>query len=261
VAPDQPNVARIYDYFLGGTSNLAVDRAAADEIIRINPTAPDVVRENRAFLGRAVDHLAREKEIRQYLDIGAGLPTMENVHQIARRVDPDARVVYVDNDPDVIAQSVTLLADAAGVGAFEADIRAPERILGHPVTRELIDFTQPVGLLLVSILHLLTDDDHPHALVHRYVEALPRGSYVVVSHGQAPDASDAAAESRESVRAYNSKTGNALNLRSNAQIRAFFDGLQLLEPGVVDVAEWHATRAIARDEALGGFYGGVARVG
>lgn len=255
--PGRPNVARIYDYFLGGTNYLPADQAAGEEIISAQPEVPRIVRENRAFLGRAVRHLAGEAGLRQFLDVGAGLPTMENVHQIAQRTAPDARVVYADNDPAVVAQSETLLADSAGVGVIEADIRDPAAIFGHPVTRELLDLTRPVGLFLVAILHFLTDEDRPHELVRRYLDRLAPGSYLVITHGRAP--AQTAAENRDAERAYNASTRNALNLRSTAQITAFFDGLEILAPGVVNIASWPAAAATPSGGAEG-FYGGIGRV-
>jgi len=255
---EKPNIARIYDYLLGGTSNSPADRAAADELVRIQPIVAMSVRENRAFLGRAVRYLVAEAGIRQFLDIGAGLPTMENVHQIAQREAADARVVYVDNDPEVISQAQTLLAGSAGVGAIEADIRDPSGIFGHPVTRGLLDLTRPVGLLFVSLLHFLREEDRPHELVRSYLDSLAPGSYLVISHGRS--AAESSAESREAERAYNSSMDNALNLRSMERIEAFFEGLEIVEPGVVNIALWGNTTADQRDDSRDGFYGGIGRL-
>ncbi len=255
--PESVNIARIYDYFLGGTNNLPADRAAAEQIIRVQPDVPQMVRENRAFLGRAVRYLAGDAGVRQFLDVGAGLPTMDNVHQIAQRSAPEARVVYADNDPAVVAEARTLLTGTAGVGAIGADIRDPDGILDYPVTGEMLDLTRPVGLFFVAILHFLADEDQPHDLVRRYLGRLVPGSYLVITHARA--LAQTAAESQDAARSYNASTGNALKLRSIARITAFFDGLEILEPGVVNIASWPGTPDGPQARAEG-FYGGIGRM-
>jgi hypothetical protein len=240
---DSPNVARIYDYLLGGKENYVADRIAAAKLTATWPDPTEVARcigENRAFLRRAVQYLAGVG-IRQFLDIGAGLPTQGNVHEIAHRVAPEARVGYVDNDPVVVAHGRALLAKSPQVRIAQADLREPARILQHPVVRELIDFDRPVAILLVAILHFIADHEDPAGIVTQLREALPAGSYLVISHGigeTRPRAADAA----EAV--YNTASAQ-LTLRSYADLESFFKGFELVEPGLVDVTEWHPDRAAA----------------
>ena len=177
-----PNPARIYDYLLGGKDNFPADRQVAEQLLAIAPVARDVVEDNRAFLRRAVRVLTREAGIRQFIDLGSGLPTQGNVHEIAQAIAPDARVVYVDNDAMVVTHSRALLAGNNTV-AIQADLREPDRILGHPEVRELIDFHQPIALLLMAILHFIPDDEDPLGIVARFRDALPTGSYLAISHG------------------------------------------------------------------------------
>jgi S-adenosyl methyltransferase len=257
-----PNPARIYDYFLGGKDNFPADRDVAEQIVAIAPVARDVVEDNRAFLRRAVHHLAGEAKVRQFIDLGSGLPTQGNVHEIAQAVAPDARVVYVDNDPMVVTHSRALLAGDNTV-AIEADLRRPDSVLRHPEVRELIDFTQPVALLLVAILHFLPDDQDPFGVVAHFRDALPAGSHLVVSHGTRdipvrPDMSPGEmAEMGEKVERLYQLTTASLVTRPRAQVERFFDGFDLLDPGVIEIQLW---RPDERDSLLpGGFYGGVGR--
>jgi hypothetical protein len=259
----KPNVARIYDYLLGGSNNFPADRAAADEVVRLQPLAVRSVRENRGFLIRAARHLAAEEGIRQFLDIGAGLPTMNNVHQVVRQVAPDARVAYVDRDPEVVKHSEGLIDGTDGVGIIEADFRNPASILEHPVTQGLLDFSRPVGLFLVSILHFIPGADRPHELVRRYLSALPPGSHLALSHASVPAR---AVRTGEAMQEYNARTDGALTLRPPEQISAFFDGLRILAPGVVNVASWRPdprqpdADTAAYDETEGGYLGGIGRL-
>ncbi len=183
---DRPNAARIYDYLLGGAQNFTADRAAAEHVLDNYPDAALAARANRAFLRRAVAYLA-DQGIAQFLDIGSGLPTVGNVHEVARQVNPRARIVYVDNDPVAVRYSRELLAEegagARGVGVIEADLRDPATILGHPTTRRLLDLRRPIGLLLVAVLHFIPDDDEALGAVRDLTAALPAGSYMVISHG------------------------------------------------------------------------------
>jgi hypothetical protein len=257
-----PNPARIYDYFLGGKDNFPADRDVAEQIVAIAPVARDVVEDNRAFLRRAVRHLAGEAGIRQFIDLGSGLPTQGNVHEIAQAVVPDARVVYVDNDAMVVTHSRALLAGDNTV-AIEADLRRPDSVLRHPEVRELVDFTQPVALLLVAILHFLPDDQDPFGVVARFRDALPAGSHLVVSHGTRdipvrPDMSpEEMAEMGEKVERLYQLTTTSLVTRTRAQVERFFDGFDLLDPGVIEIQLW---RPDEQDSLLpGGFYGGVGR--
>jgi hypothetical protein len=257
-----PNPARIYDYFLGGKDNYPADREVADQIAAIAPVARDIVRDNRAFLGRAVRFLAGQAGIRQFIDLGSGLPTKGNVHEIAQAIAPEARVVYVDNDAMVVTHSRALLASDATL-AIQADLREPEAILGHPQVRELIDFERPIALLLVAILHFIPDDEDPFGIVARYRDGLPAGSYLAISHGtrDIPSRPDMSAEEMTEMgakveRLYQ-QTTTAMVTRTGAQVERFFDGFDLVEPGLVEIQRW---RPDGRASALpGGFYGGVGR--
>ncbi|WP_235490907.1 SAM-dependent methyltransferase, partial [Frankia sp. AvcI1] len=179
---DDPNIARIYDYLLGGAHNFAVDRDAAAKLTQAWPQIQQAARVNRAFLGEAVRYLAGPAGIRQFLDIGSGMPTMGNVHEVAYGVAPDARVAYVDNDPVAVANSQILLARTPAAVAIEGDLHRPEEILQHPDVTGLLDLSQPVGLLLVAILHFFDDDAHPERLIGALRDALPAGSYLVLTH-------------------------------------------------------------------------------
>jgi hypothetical protein len=257
-----PNPARIYDYLLGGKDNFPADRDVADQLLAIAPVARDVVEDNRAFLRRAVRYLTREAGIRQFIDLGSGLPTQGNVHEIAQADAPDARVVYVDNDPMVVTHSRALLAGDNTV-AIQADLREPEVLLGHPEVRELIDFDQPVALLLMAILHFLPDEQEPFGIVARFRDALPTGSHLAVSHGTRdipvrPDMSvEEMTEMGTRVEQLYQLTTASLVTRTHAQIERFFEGLELLDPGLVEIQLW---RPDDQGSALpGGFYGGVGR--
>jgi hypothetical protein len=257
-----PNPARIYDYLLGGKDNFPADRDVADQLLAIAPVARDVVEDNRAFLRRAVRYLTREAGIRQFIDLGSGLPTQGNVHEIAQADAPDARVVYVDNDPMVVTHSRALLAGDNTV-AIQADLREPEVLLGHPEVRELIDFDQPIALLLMAILHFLPDEQEPVGIVTRFRDALPTGSYLAVSHGTRdiparPDMSvEEMTEMGTRVEQLYQLTTASLVTRTHAQIERFFEGLELLDPGLVEIQLW---RPDDQGSALpGGFYGGVGR--
>src|ERR1700761_7249634 len=183
----KPHPARIYDFFIGGDNHFAVDRETAAQILRRSPAAHIAARENRGFLGRAVRYLAAEAGITQFLDIGSGLPSVGNVHEVAQDVLPAAHVVYVDNDPIVLAHARALLASKPeGKCAYiHADLRDPDYILRHPATRETLDFGQPIGLILCAVLHFVPDEDGPGPVMRRLVGALPPGSYVVASHSTA----------------------------------------------------------------------------
>jgi S-adenosyl methyltransferase len=228
--------ARQYDYYLGGKDNYAADRAAADEQIKIAPNLVFTMRANRAFLGRAVHYLAGEAGIRQFLDIGTGIPTAGNVHEVAQAIAPESRVVYVDYDPIVLAHARALL-DSSEAGATEyldADLRDTGTILSRAA--DLLDFTKPVAVTLISILHAIPDADDPHAIVATLLDAVPSGSYLAISHfGQEllpPQARAALTDSirRTSVQQYTSRT--------REQVARFFDGTDLVEPGLVPVEEW-----------------------
>jgi S-adenosyl methyltransferase len=257
-----PNPARIYDYLLDGKDNYPADREVAEQLIAIAPVARDVVRDNRAFLRRAVRFLTREAGIRQFIDLGSGLPTQGNVHEIAQAITPDARVVYVDNDAMVVTHSRALLAGDNTV-AIRADLREPDAILRHPDVRELIDFDQPIALLLLAILHFIPDDQDPFGIVARFRDALPSGSYLAISHGtrDLPVRSDMSeqemAEMGARVERLYQQTTASIVTRGRAQVERFFDGLDLVDPGLVEIQLW---KPDDQSSLLpGGFYGGVAR--
>ena len=257
-----PNPARIYDYFLGGKDNFPADREVAEQVVAIAPVARDIVEDNRAFLRRAVRLLAGEAGIRQFIDLGSGLPTQGNVHEIAQAVAPDARVVYVDNDAMVVTHSRALLA-GDHPAAIEADLRDPDSVMRHPEVRELIDFDQPIALLLMAILHFIPDDEDPYGIVARFRDAMAAGSYLALSHGTRdiparPDMSpEAMAEMGAKVERLYQLTTASLVTRTHAQVERFFDGFDLLDPGLVEIQLWRPDEA---DALLpGGFYGGVGR--
>jgi hypothetical protein len=247
-----PNPARIYDYLLGGKDNFPTDRAAAEELLALVPEARAGARENRAFLGRVVRYLAREAGIRQFLDVGTGMPTQGNVHEVAHAMAPDARVLYVDNDPVVHVHADALLA-APTTAAVLADLREPERIVSHPKTRKLLDFTRPVAVLLVAVLHFLEDADHPAEVVACLRDAVPPGSYLVVSHATG----DFRPGIAQKVTEVYDKASAPLVLRSRDQVAALFHGFELLPPGLVQPAAWWPDHGSG--EGIGGFWAGVGR--
>jgi hypothetical protein len=252
----RPHPARMYDYFLGGYDNYEVDRAAAERVIEVIPEIRFAARANREFLHRAVRHVT-EAGVRQIVDIGTGIPTSPNTHEIAQDVAPGTRVAYVDNDPIVAAHAGARLTNAPGTGFFLGDVREPKSILEHPVLRELIDFDRPVALLLVAVLHFVTDDEDPAALVAELAAALPSGSFLVLSHATTdfhPDGIPGV------MRVYENATAT-LNCRPHAAVSHYFDGFELLDPGLVQVPLWRPDGPVMPPEDLArvGFYGGVAR--
>ena len=224
---DRPTAAGMYDFYLGGTAHTPADRAAAERITQIVPEISDGAWANRGFLQRAVRWMAAEWGIRQFIDIGAGLPTQRNTHEVAAVVVPDVRVVYVDNDPAVVARGRRLLAGETGTAVLEGDIRRPEEILGHPLTHQLIDFTAPVGLLMVAVLHFVPDSDDPWGLVARYLAAAPPGSGLALSHGSGDQVPESVREA--SLRVY-ANTRTPPTERSRTEIARFFDGLEIVSP-------------------------------
>ena len=228
--------ARIYNYWLGGKDNFAADREAAEQAIAANPGIGTDVRANRAFLARAVRHLASDCGIRQFLDIGTGLPTANNTHEVAQAVAPQARIVYVDNDPIVLAHARALLTSTAeGATAYiDADLRDTSAILAG--ARRTLDFSQPIALMLLIVLHMIPDADDPFGIVARLVEAVPSGGYLVLAH---PASDIHAAKMAEMTRRVNERmSGPKATMRDRASITHFFDGLDLLEPGVVQPQQW-----------------------
>jgi hypothetical protein len=233
-----PNVARIYDYLLGGKDNFAADRAAAQQLLAASPDVAGIVRDNRSFIGRAVRYLAGEAGIRQFLDLGAGLPTRLNVHEMARRIAPDARVVYVDNDPVVFRHGQALLARGEGVAMVDGDLRKPDDILQHKDVRRLLDLTQPVGVVCASVLHFVPDEDEPYRIIGGYRDQLAPGSHLAISHGTSGTAEEDPTGVVGSVTSVYRQASAQLHVRSQAEIQRFFDGFELLDPGVVWMTEW-----------------------
>jgi hypothetical protein len=233
----------MYDYFLGGYHNFAVDRQAAEAAVAIYPDFPLVMQANRAFLRRAVKYLVSQG-VRRFLDLGSGIPTVDNTHQVARRADPDARVVYVDNDPIAVAHSAALLRGEPTATIIEADAVEYQTLLSHPDVRELLGNGKPVGLLIVFVLHFVLDDKLAYDLVRNFTDALPSGSYVVISHGTDEDVP---AEVRDQLLRLYSRTTNPVRVRRRGEFARFFEGLELVEPGITYVPSW---RPEAADDLL-----------
>ncbi|MFD0775254.1 SAM-dependent methyltransferase [Streptomonospora algeriensis] len=244
--PTVASAARLYDYYLGGKNNFAVDRELAGKIELQVPEIKQMARANRRFLGRAVEHMAKHG-VDQFLDIGSGLPAENPVHEVARRHVPDARVVYVDHDPVVRVHAEALLADRAEItGVIEADMRDPEGIFDHPELNGRIDPNRPVGLLLVAMLHFLQDHENPYGLLRRYLERLPAGSYVAISHIE----NDTAPERAAALEQLYAATNSPGQTRSRAEIARFFDGLELVDPpGLTHGGDWTTSLAPLTDAA------------
>jgi len=238
-----PNSARIWNYWLGGKDHYPVDREAGDEYRAIYPEIVQVARASRQFLARAVQYLAGEEQVQQFLDIGTGLPTFNNTHDVAQRVAPDTRVVYVDNDPVVLAHARALLTSTEAVTAYvDADLRAPDEILA--AAARTLDFTRPIGLMMLGILGHIGDDDEARSIVKRLLDALPSGSYLTICDGT----NDLFEAGVEAQRLYNESGAVPYRLRSARQIADFFEGLELVEPGVVSCPGWRPDPvAIGRD--------------
>jgi SAM-dependent methyltransferase len=238
VPPDvdtkRANVARVYDYWLGGSHNFLPDQDLARAIVAVEPNIRAMARANRAFLGRAVRFLAAAG-IRQFLDIGSGIPTEGNVHEVAQHASPGAHVVYADIDPVAVAHSKTILAGNQNAAIIEADLREPEKILTHPTAGQLIDFAQPTALLLVAVLHVIADADDPWRIVATLRDALAPGSYLVLCHATS-ESKPAVAQAIENLYTRSVTTGS--RIRSRAQILRFFDGFGLVDPGLVYMPQW-----------------------
>ena len=226
----------MYDFVLGGKDNYAVDRAAAARILEIFPELEQLVKENRAFLVRAVRYLA-EQGIDQFIDLGTGIPTSPNVHEVAREVHPKARVVYVDNDPVVTVHNRALRASDDGIVAIPGDIRQPAEILGDPNLTSVIDFARPVGILFVDVLHFVTDEENPAGIVAAFRDQVAAGSHLVIS---AASIEGVDPERVEKVSAVYQNATTPLVPRPGAEIRGYFDGFDLVPPGVVNLTRWHA---------------------
>lgn len=255
----RPHPARVYDYLLGGKNHFASDRELAEKMLTQAPHLRTSARENRAFLGRAVRYLTREAGIRQFLDIGTGLPTADSVHEVAQGIAPESRVVYVDNDPMVLAHARALLTSSPqGRTAYiHADLMEPRKILDDPATRDVIDFDQPVGLVLLAVLHFLQDEDKPAEVLATLLDALPSGSYLVASHHTL----DHASASVSAMTRASQQSGIRSQPRDSGEFGALaFCGLELVPPGVVLLSEWRPDSDGPRPApAEVNFYAGVAR--
>jgi SAM-dependent methyltransferase len=250
--------ARMYDYYLGGKDNYPVDRDAAEEVLAVLPEGRDMARANRAFLGRAVRFLAAQG-IRQFLDIGTGIPGPGNTGDVSREAAPDARVVYVDNDPIVLSHTQSLLAhhDPGHTTVIEADLRKPDSILAHPDVHRVLDFERPVAVLMVAVLHFLRDVDDPAGAVELIKRAIPDGGYLVLSHGTGDFEPDRASFA---VQGYNQASAPFV-LRSRKQVAGFFDGLDLVDPGLVQIPWWRPDGEVPEDSDKIWIYGGVGYKG
>jgi hypothetical protein len=264
VDPTRPSPARLYDYFLGGTNNFPADREAAEYLRARIPDVADALWANRGFHGRAAVWMANHG-IRQFLDIGSGLPTQNNTHESVHRIDPEARVVYVDNDPMVAAHAGALLAADGTTAVILADLRDPKALLTNPDLLRLIDLAEPVGILLTDVMHFVPDEEDPWGLVAQYMAAVPIGSYLALSHGTdenlPPAQTQAAAETM-------AKSTATVHARTRAEVARFFEGLELVspyedaEPAVTYAGLWGAVDLEAADtDGSRGFYCGVARRG
>jgi SAM-dependent methyltransferase len=238
------NIARVYDYWLGGSNNFRADQDAARAMIAIEPNIRAMARANRDFMGRAVRFLATEGGIRQFLDIGSGIPTGRNTHEVAQETAPGSRVVYADVDEVAVAHSRLLLENSPDTTVIQADVREPDRILTAPETQQLIDFSQPVGLMLVSVLHFLDADDDPWRVLAQLRSALAPGSYLVLSHATGEAKPDVAAAANT---VYMNKVAARGDHRSRADILRLFDGFTLVEPGLVYLSQWRPDQAAESD--------------
>ncbi|MFC0003776.1 SAM-dependent methyltransferase [Micromonospora siamensis] len=254
--------ARRYNYWLGGKDNFAVDRESGDRIAAVYPGIRTLARENRAFLGRAVRFLAEETGIRQFLDIGTGIPSADNTHEVAQSVAPESRVVYVDNDPMVLVHARALLTSAPdGATAYlDADLREPERILADPQLHATLDLTRPVALVLVAVAHFLTDEDRPHEKVATLLDALPSGSWLVLTHFTTDHIPPAIVERMYAEFASGRMKQDTVP-RTGPEFARFFTGLELADPGIVPVTEWRPQVPADQRPALAeaSIYGAVAR--
>jgi hypothetical protein len=251
---ERPSVARVYDYYLGGSHNFAVDRAFAEQVMRAMPDAPAVAQQNRAFLRRAVRYLCG-LGIRQFIDLGSGIPTVGNVHEVAQGVDPAAEVVYVDIDPVAYAHSRTILAGNPHATVIRADLRQPAEVLADPQLRAHIDFAQPVGLLLVAVLHFVPDEQRPADIVAAYASAIAPGSHIVVSHLRAAGLDGAKDEALSLYK----RSSTTVVARSAQEVAGLLGTLSLVEPGVVRLPQWRPESTDESDAAESPGLAAVAR--
>jgi SAM-dependent methyltransferase len=255
----RPNVARIYDYLLGGKDNFAADREAARQLIAARPNLAGILRDNRSFIGRVIRYLADQAGIRQFIDLGGGLPTRTNVHEMAQAVAPDARVVYVDNDPVVWSHGEALLAHGDQVAMVQADLREPAAVLRHTEILGRLDLARPVAVVCTCVLHFVADDEEPHRILAEYRDHLAPGSYLAISHGTTATADEDPDDRVGSVTSVYRGASAQLHLRPLPEIRRFFDGFELIEPGVVWINEWRPDPDIPPSGQPRSLRGGVGR--
>jgi hypothetical protein len=248
--------ARMYDYYLGGVHNFPADRAAADAVIERFPFIPGAARANRAFVVNAVRYLS-ESGVRQFLDIGSGIPTVDNVHSIARRIHPDTRVAYADLDPVAVAESIDILDGDEAAVAVRGDVQQPEVILEHPEVRRLLDFDRPIGVILAAVLHFVPEHEVADDAVAKLIASVASGSYFVISHS-AKESFDLFTATED---VYQVRTSTPGTVRRRAEVERLFTGLDLLEPGVVWAQEWSPGAMVEKVEnpGLGGVWVGVGR--
>jgi len=259
VDTDKPNMARMYDYALGGKDNFAADREAVNRLFAFSPENKYVPKANRRFLGRAVRHVASQG-VRQFIDLGAGLPSQGNVHEVAQQSVPDARVVYVDDDPVVLTHATALLATDRSTTVIQADIREPEKILAHERLRELIDLSQPTCVLFVSVLHGIPDKDDPAGIVQAFADHMVPGSHLILSHLTSEGHPPELVKQKEEVFA---KSPTPFAYRTRAEILGYFDGFTLVDPGLTPVTSWRNDDLQSREMTAAGAWwlGGVAHKG
>ena len=232
----KPNAARMYDYLLGGYHNFAIDRKAAEQLTAIAPDSPLIMQVNRAFLRRVVKYLVGQG-IDQFLDLGSGIPTAGNVHEVAQELNPTAHVVYVDNDPVAVSHSLAILQGNPYVTTVQGDVRQIDQLVQHLEVRQKLDFSRPIGVLLLFLLHFVTDNEQAYNLVHTVRDLVPSGSYFAITHGTYENAGPDVAERVEGLYA---RSPTPTRIRSRAEIAVFFEGLEMIEPGLVYSPVWRA---------------------
>jgi hypothetical protein len=255
-----PNVARMYDYLLGGKDNFAADRQAARQLLAAIPDIAAMARDNRMFIGRVVRYLARDAGIRQFLDLGAGLPVQSSVHEIARAFAPDARVVYVDNDPVVCLHGQALLQGGDTVAMVHGDLRKPSEILDDPGVLRVLDLSEPVGVLCAAALHFVADEENPRQIVAGYRDRLASGSFLAITHGTLGETEEEDPEhAAESATNAYQRASAQLHVRPLAEIRGLFDGFDLIDPGLVWMTEWRPDPGVGPAGRAHSLRGGVGR--
>ena len=254
-----PSVSRMYDFYLGGSHNFEVDREAARKAMEFLPGLPKIMQANRAFMRRAV-HYATQQGVRQFLDIGSGIPTFGNVHEVAQAADPEARVAYVDHDPVAVAHSQAVLEGNERAVVAAADLRKPQEIVNHPEVSRLLDFGRPVALMLVAVLHFIEDTDDPQAAVAELREALAPGSLIIITHASYEGIPLSEEEAGGAVGVYRD-IRNPLVMRTREEISRFFEGYEMVEPGLVSMPDWRPEEPAARAQEDPFAFSGYAGVG